>query len=287
MKLALGTVQFGMQYGIANRGERVSVDEVQRTLSMARSCSIDTLDTASAYGDSERVLGQVGTKGFKVVSKLPPREPGFNETSDWVTNCIRHSLRNLKISSLYGLLVHKPLELLNDDGKAIYKTLRKLQSDGLIEKIGVSVYGPEDLQKLVPHYDFDLVQAPMNIFDRQLIESGWLKRLKNSGSEVHIRSVFLQGVLLMSSVDRPAYFSRWDDLFKAFDNWCSAEGVTPLQACLGFVHQEPAVDRIVVGVDSAYQLRDILDSSNSQISKFPAALRSMDNALINPANWTL
>ncbi len=287
MKLALGTVQFGMKYGVANRGERVGTNEVQRILSMARSCSIDTLDTAAAYGDSERVLGQVGTEGFRVVSKLPPLELGITETSDWVTICIRNSLTNLNVSSLYGFLLHRPLELLSDDGQAIYDTLKRLQSDGLIKKIGVSVYGPEDLQKLSPHYHFDLVQAPMNIFDRRLLESGWLKRLKDSGTEVHIRSAFLQGVLLMKSSERPAYFGHWADLFKTFDDWCSAEGVTPLQACLGFLNQEPTVDKIVVGVDSADQLRSILASADSPIPSPPEVLQSSDKALINPANWTL
>lgn len=287
MKIALGTVQFGMQYGVANPGKRVSAEETQRILSMARSRGIDTLDTAAAYGDSEVVLGRIGTDSFKVVSKLPPRDSYVTESAEWVEACVKSSLSNLNQNSLYGYLLHRPLELLTDDGKAIYNTLRRLQKDGLIKKIGVSVYGPEDLEKLSQYYRFDLVQAPMNIVDRRMLDSGWLAHLKDLDTEIHIRSAFLQGLLLMKPSDRPAYFDRWSELFKAFEQWCIAEDVTALQACLGFLNSQSMVDKVVVGADTVDQLQSIMDAADCDTSHIPPALNSSDKALINPANWTL
>lgn len=287
MKIALGTVQLGMEYGVANSGGRVSAAEVQHILSVARSNNVDTLDTAVAYGDSEQVLGHAGIEGFKVVSKLPPCLSHTDKVADWVSTRVENSLKNLSQSSIYGFLLHRPLELLSEDGKVIYDTLRKLQKEGLIERIGVSIYGPEDLERLSSHYSFDLVQAPMNIFDRRLLISGWLERLKDADTEVHIRSAFLQGLLLMKAQERPVYFNQWSYLFEAFNEWYCSKGITPLQACLGFLNQQVGVDKIVVGVDSADQLQSILVAANSEISNIPNALQSSDKALINPANWTL
>lgn len=287
MKIALGTVQFGMQYGVASSGDRVSVDEVQRILAVARSNGIDTLDTAAAYGDSEKVLGRAHSDGFKIVSKLPPRQPYDGKIAKWVTACVEGSLVNLGQSSLYGFLLHRPLELLGSDGRDIYETLEGLKRQGLIKKIGASVSGPEDLEKLPSNYKFDLIQAPMNLLDRRMLESGWLKKLKQAGIEIHIRSAFLQGLLLMPAQNRPSYFDRWVDLFETIDAWRCSEQLTPLQACLGFLNQQADIDKIVVGVDSASQLEEILDAANSSTSSAPAALSSSDESLINPANWTL
>ncbi len=287
MKIALGTVQFGMQYGVANSGERVSVDEAQRILAFARSNGIDTLDTAAAYGESEKVLGRIGVGGFKVVSKLPPREYHDNRAAACVIACVENTLANLGESSLYGFLLHRPLELLDRDGEEIYKALESLKKQGLIKKIGVSVYGPEDLEKLVPYYDFDLIQAPMNLLDRRMIESGWLHRLKQAGTEIHIRSAFMQGLLLMPAKNRPTYFDRWAGLFEALDAWRCSEHLIPLQACLGFLNEQLDVDKIVVGVDSAEQLQGIVDAASSVVSSVPEALSSSDESLINPASWKL
>lgn len=287
MKIALGTVQFGMQYGVANSGDRVCVDEVQRILDFARSSGIDTLDTAAAYGESEKVLGRVGAGGFKVVSKLPPREFHNDSAANWVAACVENSLANLGENSLYGFLLHRPLELLDRGGEKIYEALDRLKNQGLIKKIGASIYGPKDLEKLAPYYNFDLIQAPMNLLDRRMIESGWLRRLKQAGTEIHIRSAFLQGLLLMPAENRPAYFDRWAGLFEIFDAWRCSEELTSLQACLGFMNQQPDVDKIVVGVDSAEQLQGIVDAAKSVVSSVPVALSSSDESLINPGRWKL
>lgn len=286
MKLAIGTVQFGMRYGVANSSGRVGIAEVQRILTAARSIGVDTLDTAAAYGSSEEVLGHVGSEGFKVISKLPPREAQNCIVSAWVTASVESSLTKLNQKSLYGFLLHRPLELLSAEGAEIYETLKDLKNQGLIQKLGVSVSGPEDLEKLSPYYKFDLVQAPMNLVDQRMLESGWLRQLKRQCTEVHIRSAFLQGLLLMPAQDRPSYFERWSDLFDRFDNWLKAEKLTALEACLGFLNQQEDVDKIVVGVDTMDQLISIADVADTNISGIPVALQSADTALINPALWT-
>jgi aryl-alcohol dehydrogenase-like predicted oxidoreductase len=287
MKLALGTVQFGMQYGVANKAGRVPPTEVVKILSKAKAIGIDTLDTAAAYGSSEEVLGQAGVNGFKVVSKLPAREASQSDAASWVTRDVERSLKHLKVSALYGFLLHRPLELLNQDGETIFQTLLDLKKQGLIGKLGASVYCAEDLEQLAPHSEFDLVQVPVNLFDRRMIESGWLKRLRHQGTEIHVRSAFLQGLLLMPPDGRPAYFKPWHNLFDRFDNWLRAENLSPLEACLGFLNKLAEVDRVIVGVESVKQLTEIGAAASVMVPDVPEDLQATDLALINPALWKL
>jgi len=199
MKLGIGTVQFGLNYGVANRQGQVSQDEAKAILGHAWASGMDTLDTAIAYGDSEQRLGEIGIRDWRVVSKLPSIPDGCSDISQWVTDSVNESLQRLKVKCLYGLLLHQPKQLLGQAGGRLYSVLQQLKRDGRIEKIGISIYDPEELDAVCSHYHLDMVQAPFNIFDRRLIDSGWLARLAEQDTELHVRSVFLQGLLLMKA----------------------------------------------------------------------------------------
>lgn len=285
MKLALGTVQFGLQYGVANTSGQVKPSEVLKILNLARSCGIDTLDTAAAYGDSESVLGTAGVGDFDIVTKIPPFPVQGPPISDWIEATVLHSIKTLGQKSIKGLLFHRSQDLLRADGPLAYSTLAKLKEQGLVEKIGVSVYSPTELDALFLHFKFDIVQVPMNIFDRRIVLSGWLDKLKNFGVEVHIRSAFLQGLLLMPPQKRPGYFLKWDDIFRDYDVWLKEEGLTALHACLGFLHAVKGIDKIVVGTDSASQLEQIIESFKPLRVSVPDSLMSSDESLINPSLW--
>lgn len=130
------------------------------------------------------------------------------------------------------MLLHCPEQLLSEQhGKPLLKALQQLKTQGITRKIGVSVYGPEELDRLMDEMPFDLVQAPLNILDRRLVESGWARRLKDQGTEVHVRSAFLQGLLLMTPDQRPEKFARWRPVWSEWSRWPGKAGLTPLQAC--------------------------------------------------------
>jgi aryl-alcohol dehydrogenase-like predicted oxidoreductase len=209
LKLALGTAQFGLKYGIANQQGQVSHDEAKVVLALARARGMDTLDTAIAYGDSEQRLGEIGIQDWRVVSKLPAIPEGCGDIAQWVVAAVRDSLGRLKVGKLYGLLLHRPQQLLEKNGGQLYSALQQLKQDGLVQKIGISIYDPSELDNLCSSYQLDLVQAPFNIMDQRLIATGWLSRLAKQGTELHVRSVFLQGLLLMTPSDRPKKFDRW------------------------------------------------------------------------------
>ncbi|UYO93981.1 aldo/keto reductase [Pollutimonas sp. M17] len=284
-RLALGTVQFGLEYGIANKSGRVLPGSAAAILSEAAAHGIDILDTAISYGDSERVLGAVGVVDWKVVSKMPAVPDECTDIANWVRDQIKGSLTRLRVSRLYGLLLHRPDQLLGPHGRSLLNALEDIKNQGLAQKIGVSIYAPEDLALLSDVMQLDLVQAPLNILDRRLVDSGWARRLKQQGTELHIRSVFLQGLLLMHTSHRPAEFSRWQPLWSVWDKWLNHTGQTPLQACLRYGLSIDDVDRVVVGVDSADQLREILVAAQGSLDSVPAWPEPLDADLINPARW--
>lgn len=284
-RLALGTAQFGLPYGVANQVERVTRSEAERILDHAWSAGLETLDTAIAYGDSEQRLGEIGVGQWHVISKLPPVPESCTNVAGWVRESVAASLSRLKVKKLRGLLLHRPQQLLSAPGQTLYAALDAVKTQGLVEKIGVSIYGPEELDALWPHFHFDLVQAPFNILDRRLSTTGWLTRLKQVGTEVHVRSVFLQGLLLMHSASRPSYFQRWQPLWAQWHQWLADKNLTPLQACLCFVLAQRQIDRVIVGVDSLKHLQDILAVAEETGIEPPANLISADLDLINPSKW--
>jgi hypothetical protein len=151
--------------------------------------------------------------------------------------------------------------------------------------VGFSIYDPAELDRLWPVLRPDLVQAPCNVLDRRLIRSGWLDRLNANGVRVHLRSVFLQGLLLMDAERRPERFALWGELLDGWLAWCAANRTTPLQSSLSFALSQPGVDRVVVGVDSVGQLEQILQALDASVPLPPPELFSDDQELIEPSRW--
>jgi len=161
-----------------------------------------------------------------------------------------------------------------------------LQAQGLVCRSGVSIYDPAELDILEGRFALGIVQAPFNVLDRRLETSGWLLRLKARDTEIHTRSSFLQGLLLLPPARRPARFNRWASLWLAWDEWLAAERIRPVRACLGFVFRYPQIDRVVVGVDNAAHLAELLAVDAAGSSEPPAQLSSEDLDLINPSKWS-
>lgn len=286
-KLALGTAQFGLKYGLANMADKVPSDMVAQLLKIASACDITMLDTAIAYGDSEQVLGRYNLTKFEIVSKLPAVPSDCSNVEEWVLEQTIASLKRLKTDKLHDLLLHKPAQLLGTNGEKIYKSILKLKEQGIVDQIGVSVYGPDELSELIKRFDFDVIQAPMNIFDRRMENTGMLKQLKKAGAAIHIRSAFLQGLLLMPSEKIPVYFAPWASLIKQYHQWLNQQGISPLQACLSYLNQHSDIDKIIVGVDDIWQLKQIIAAIDAPIADMPDFLQSVDEGLINPSRWQL
>lgn len=286
-RLALGTVQFGLPYGIANKTGQVTRLDAKAILKSALANGIDTIDTAIAYGDSETCLGEIGTQSFKVVTKLPAIPDSCPDINAWVKQQVNASITRLGVTRLYGLLLHRSDQLLGQNGTALYRALQTLKDDGQVQKIGISIYSPSELVALIPRYHFDLVQAPFNLVDRRLYSSGWLQRLKDADIEIHTRSAFLQGLLLMAKADIPEKFLPWNDLWLKWHRWLTDNDALAVNTCLSFALSFPEIDRVVVGADSAVQLAQIVNAVNSQSNVDLPDLQCEDENLINPAKWPI
>ena len=284
-RISLGTVQFGISYGIANQGGRVSREEAERILIKAHAAGINTLDTASSYGESENVLGNIGINDWHVVSKLPPLPKDCLNVAAWVFNNFSKSQKLLRQKEIYGLLLHRPLDLLSQNGNSIYNAMCELKAKGVVEKIGFSIYSPSDLEALWGVYQPDIVQIPFNVFDRRMKTTGWLEKMRTAGVEIHSRSAFLQGLLLMNEEERPSRFNKWSDLWLTWHAWLAEQNLTPLQASLNFALSQPEIDRVVVGVDNTCHLDEILAIANREGKIPPLTLSTDDENLINPSLW--
>ena len=287
-KLALGTVQFGMDYGI-NSGIKVEQNEVLKIVNLARKSGITLIDTAQLYGSSEKVLGNVNTVDFDIVTKSRAFEQDIiNENeANLVINDLDHSLKLLKQKSLYAFLVHHGEDLLKPGGEMIFNKLQILKEQGLVKKIGFSAYIDNQLIKIIDRFDIDIIQLPMNILDNRLINNGLLNKLYSRGIEIHTRSVFLQGLLLMDMDKRPKYFDRWSNLWKFWYEWLTDNKLSPLEASIRYMISKPEISRVLVGVDNKEQLKNIVNASDGNVPTIPEELKTDDPDLLNPGNWVI
>jgi len=230
-------------------------------------------------------LGEIGTLNWQIVSKLPAMPDEVPDVRAWVELQVNGSLRRLRANRLHGLILHRPDQLHESRGKELYGALVGSRERGLVDKIGVSVYAPEELGPLCSEMEFDLVQAPLSILDRRLVDSGWAGTLRRKGIELHVRSTFLQGLLLLSPTRRPANFERWNAIWSEWSRWLDEAALSPLEACLRYALSVEEVDKVVVGVDSMNQLYEILAVSSGSLARLPNWPQPIDLDLLNPSRW--
>ena len=279
-KLSLGTVQFGLDYGVTNQNGQVTIDTARNILNIAKQSNIRTLDTASLYGNSEQVLGEIGINDYQVITKTTFLKDDVNEV---IVNFYK-SLEKLNRDKVEGLLIHNIGDIENNQFDTLFSKLNELKKEGLIGKIGFSTYTPEQIDFLLNTFDFDLIQVPFNVFDNRLIVGGQLKRLKNKGIEVHARSVFLQGLLLdFNSLG--GYFSNWKKKFDDYQKIVKDSELSLLEYALNFALNVEEIDRVLVGVNNQKQLTDIVEASQKKINNSLLPFPINDLNLINPSLW--
>lgn len=288
--IGIGTVQFGLDYGVSNVSGRVPESEVKTILDLAQARALSLLDTAAAYGDAEAVLGRcnIGQRPFRVVTKLPrlPMELSEDAIEGWARRLVSQSCEKLGRDCLDGLLMHSAQDLLGPFGGAVWRVLSKLQDEGAVRAIGSSVYGAGEIDSLLRQFEPNLIQLPINALDQRLIEGGQLRRLKERGIEVHARSLFLQGLLLMPAAQIPPRLPGAVAAVGRFQEIAAAAGLSPLQAAVAFANAVPEIDFALFGVTNAAELGQILDAANIRVplSMF-ADCACRDEVLLNPALW--
>ena len=273
-KLVLGTVQFGLQYGVNSAG-RPSEEAVKGILSEATKGGITTLDTSSAYGNSEEILGEciIPGEGFKIVSKYPKGETP-------VAEMFNGSLKRLKVEKLYGYLLHH-FELYKNNPK-IWDEFIALKESGRVQKIGFSLYAPEELQFILDHKSpFDLIQVPFNIFDKKFLP--YMKELHDKGVEIHVRSTFLQGLFFKDRNALPEKLKPMKKYLLQLDEFSKQSGLSISEIALNYNLPNPYIDGVLIGVDNVEQLKTNLSSVKE--TSVDIEIEVKEQELLNPVNW--
>lgn len=286
--LALGTAQFGMVYGIANYSGRPDPQAVHDILVAAKGYGIEVLDTAIAYGASETVIGEagLGLGGWQVITKLPNVPDGIQDIVGWMEIELSASMRRLGVTHLHGVLLHAPAQLRTERGPKIGEALATIVDRGLASRIGVSIQHPEtDIPAVMAVMDPHLIQAPLNILDRSLLSTAYTKKLRASGCQVHSRSAFLQGLLVLPTAARPTWCSKFAPFWQEWDRWLEKVDLSPVEACLRFVRNCDQVDHVVIGVETLAQLRDMATQDTSPLQSFPVWPHDPPIDLITPSKW--
>ena len=287
--MILGTVQFGIPYGISNIHGQISETEITKILDLASESGITILDTASLYGNSEEIIGKFSKGRFNLISKIrevPEKQNWSAERlNEWLELEIDCSLQKLNCNKLYAYLLHRPLDLLKYQDLKYFESLENLKESGKTSKIGFSVYTPNDLEQLYSQYKPDLVQLPMNVLDCEFLKSGWLDRLKEDNVEIHVRSIFLQGLLLMSLENQILKFPDYSEIWVKWHQQLNVNNLTAIEACWNFVDQYKQIDKIIVGVLSSSELKEISEIPKREMDFIDLAIS--DETLIYPSNWKI
>jgi aryl-alcohol dehydrogenase-like predicted oxidoreductase len=289
-RLVLGTAAFGQPYGITNRNGEVDAGQAAAIVAVAKQAGVAMLDTAANYGGAEKILGLIAdTASMAVITKLSgcagPRI-GEQEVA-LALEAFDRSLLCLNRPSVHGLLLHDVGDLMKPGIDRLLGELQGLRESGKVEKIGVSVYQSSDIDLAYELFEPDIVQIPFNIFDRRLATSGYLDHIVQSGGEVYVRSVFLQGLLLSGGVGRPSWTRPWQSSFDQFESACARFNLTALQACLGFVMSHEQVSHVVVGATSVEEFGEILAALENtsvglaELQEFIPA----SSILLDPRQW--
>ena len=291
MKIGLGAVQFGVNYGVSNTHGKTTKYEVSQILQFAYENGISLIDTATSYGSSENILGEVVTNDdWRFVTKTPHFSDNcLNSTHvNQLKESFNQSLFNLRKKNIYGLLLHSCDDLLKPGGELIFREMERLREIGMVKKIGVSVYNSKQIAAILGKFNIDLIQLPINIFDQHLFVDGWLEKLKNKNVEIHARSTFLQGLLLMPRTSIPTYFLPIKEKIELFSKSAQELSLSKLELALGYVMGINEIDKIVVGVNTIEQLREIIEATQVKVNPMEFTDVSINNPIYtNPSLWKI
>lgn len=290
-QLGIGTAQFGLDYGISNNIGQVALEQARAIINHAQNSGIYMLDTAVAYGDSETVVGScienLDKSRFCIYTKTIPLKTEKISPDDLekLTRAFETSLKNLGLDHVTGLLVHHADDLLNSNGEQLFEYLHQLKSSGKIKKLGVSVYSKEQIDQLLKKYQFDFMQLPINVFDQRLLQNGTIAMLGKRGIEIHARSIFLQGVLLMQPDDLPEHLHALKAPLLNFQMQAKCSGLSPLAAALMFIKQISKISTAIIGVVTVEHLKECISAYANKSGMTFSEFAQTDNRLIDPRSW--
>lgn len=277
-RLVIGSANFTQKYGV--NLSKIKNKEINKIIYLAKKNDIYKIDTAKAYLKNKFIFQNIDKK-FEFFTKVSPN-------SKWVSLdfCKKHIKNHLKYFTGHKvniLFFHDIKILYTKDGKKIFNNLEILRKKKFFKKIGLSIYDPKCLEYITSNYNFDVIQCPFNIIDNRIITSGWYDKLKKRNKEIHIRSIFLQGLLVNKLLYKKLLFIKWKDFFTDWFEYLQDENINPVDYCLNEILKYD-FDQIVIGVNNSDNFKKILNFKKINKNKM-INFRISDRKLIDPRKW--
>ena len=285
-KIVIGTANFGMDYGIRKNQKKLIDSDILEIINTAKKIGIDTIDTAISYGNSLNRLGGFGVENFKIITKFPKIPDDKKNQTTWFNEQIEGTLKKLGINNLEAVLLHYPKDIIENNNSELIHFLLNLKNEGVIKKIGVSIYEKNELEEILKIFKPEIIQCPINLFDNRLLEKNYLEKISKKGIEIHVRSIFLQGLLLFKREEMPKEFLKYYYIWEEWYNWLKIMKLNPLEACIRYTNSLKSVDKIVVGINSAQHLKQITKYMRKpKLHQKPNWQNSISKDLIDPRLW--
>lgn len=283
-----GTAQFSGRYGITNKTGVLLKKEISKILKYLKKKKIYHLDTSIDYKSADQKINSIKFKKWKITTKLNPIIIQDLNSHQEIQNKIKNMLdlhkKKLGVNNIHCLLLRNEKYLMKKNSKNLIIALKNLKKSNYFQKFGYSIYSFKNLKKLFNIFHPDVIQCPFSIFDRRLIDDANYTFLEKNKVEVHVRSIFLQGLLLSDFKDLPKKFKGWSNHFKKWDQWARNSGYSKLDICVNYPNSIPLIKRIVFGVENLNQLKQILNVKKKKLI-YPNYLKINDKKLIDPSKW--
>ena len=290
--LVLGTAQLGLPYGIANKAGQPVQAVATAIIREAWSQGIREFDTAQGYGDSEQVLGKALcefgiSSEAKIITKFHPNLDHLDASV--LSNTLNQSLERLGVSSLFGIMLHRE-EMLSLWDKGLAEVIYSLVSSGKVKKIGASVYTPDRAIEALSTDGIDIVQLPTNILDRRFENAGVFKLADEKKKTIYIRSIFLQGMILMNPREIPAKMAFARPVIEKLVSLSNDSGLLRQEMALGYIKSEMPNAYVIFGAETPEQVRENVEAWKKKMpeslgNKVRALFANVDERILNPSLW--
>ena len=282
-KISIGTANFGFKYGHFN-DLKIEKKNIFKILEYAESCGVKYLDTAIDYGESQKIIGEYGSKNFLISTKLPRYYKKPTSIDLFVNSHIEKSLNDLKINKIDSFFLHYPKDLDENYGYRILESIHKAKKEKKINKIGFSIYKKNELLSLLK-YKPDIFQVPMNVFNRDFLDLNLFNSLKRKKINIEARSIFLQGLLTTDKIKFIKKNIKFKQILTKWDYWVKRKKISKLEGCVKFINQIDFLDKFIIGINHKTQLEEILSVNIQNKIYFPKYLKSIKKEIIDPRYW--
>ena len=292
-KLCLGTAQFGMNYGITNQIGKLKENEIDLIIESAWNNNIYYFDTANAYGNSEIILGNklINNQDIKFITKFNSgAKNSFTEGGiKKLEKNFKKTLERLKTNNIDSFLIHDPNDMKKNNNYLLINWLHRLKSQGKINRVGISIYEESDLES-IPFHEIEVIQMPISIYDQRLLKDSFINKLLEKNISIHIRSIFLQGLLLQFSKKWPKHINKsFLNHHIFYEKELLSKNISLIDAAISFIKGLNFAELVLFGVTSISEFKAINESWNCKkgiVNKLDFKLLKWDiEEDVDPRKW--